>query len=428
MLRSVSTCFLIITLSGCSTTSVYDTSDNPLSQYLRAKGEPNRSADDYSLEFLRSKAAQFLLSQGKTDLKSGNSIAAIQKFSEARKLNPWNDEIKEFYVLSIKALVKITNRLKTENCDVVNDRLGFIYSVAPDQMTEVKELTSKCGFKIGATSTAEFHSLPLSEGGAKIQKIEFESLNEEISRKIKKNQYVPRKELLFLGLGYIADLKIDLGKPYVGSEVDNTDAVRVLLPIAAKYSGKLRSKEYCEKARNLLQNKEYEEEIDDSPVNRIKADGYLECRHFYGSVRTMSFYSSPKWPQQIQDIWPLPKDIIVDFVLHYKSGNSRSYRDVVSILALPDQIEYGIGLKFMYTKGDLPFVLKYSKAKGSEKRYVLRGEENEDLIEFSLPSHILTGLDRIDVKIDLKETFRDSYDQNYKARGKYGPGGIFFDN
>jgi hypothetical protein len=426
LLKYIKAFLFLFWLSGCSSTPTHKSSDNPLSLYQKAKSELDRSDEDYSIEFLRSQAAQYLLSQGKTDLKSGNSIRAVQRFSEARKLNPWNDEIKDFYILSVNALVKVTNRLQNENCDVINDRLGFIYSIAPDQMTEVRGLADKCGFKIGAASTEEFHLLPLSEGGVEIQKSEFENLNEEISRKIKKNSYVPRKELLFLGLSYIADIKIELGNPIVGSDVDDRDAVRVLLPITSKHNGKVSSKEYCEKARNLLQNKEYEEEIGDSPANRIKADGYLECRHFYGSVRAMSFYSSPKWPEQIRNIWPLPKDIIVDFIFHYENRYSKSYRNIVSTLALPDQVEYGIGLKFMYTQGELPFVLRYSKAHGAEKRYVLRGKN--DFIEFVLPAHELVGLSHVEIRLNLKETFKDSYEENYKARGKHGPGGLIFDN
>ncbi|MBK8202833.1 MAG: hypothetical protein IPK68_11105 [Bdellovibrionales bacterium] len=293
-------------------------------------------------------------------------------------------------------------------------------------MTEVKELSAKCNFKVGASATEEFHSLPLSEGGQQVQKSEFDNLSEEIERIIKNNKYVPRKELLYLGLSYLSDLQLILGKPVIGSEVDDKNNVRVLLPISSKYNGSLKSVDYCEKGRELLQNKNYEEEIGDSSVNRIKADGYLECRHFYGSVRTMSFYSSPKWPAQLKNIWPLPKDIIVDFIFNYKNNYSKSYRDIVSTLALSDQVEYGIGLKFMYMQGELPFVLRYSKEHGSEKRYVLRGKD--DLIEFNLPAHELTGLSHIEVRLNLKETFKDSYDEKYKKRSKHGPGGLIFDN
>lgn len=417
----------ILLLFGCASPDKNTNGETPLEAYRLAmsqKGGDNNN--QYSIEFLRSQAAMYLLSQGKTDLKSGNSIRAVQRLSEARNLNPWNDEIKDFYNLSVRSLVKVAKRLDDENCDVINDRLGFIYSVAPDQMTELKEIATKCNFKIGASSTEEFHSLPLSEQGQNIEQAEIKSLAGEIERLVKKNKYVPRKELLYLGLSFLADLEIVLGEPSVGSEVDDKSSIRLLVPIATKYSGDLTSHQYCEKAKTLLQNIGYEEEIGDSPVNRVKADGYLECRHFYGSVRTLSFYSSPNWPEQIINIWPLPKDVIVDFVLHFQNGQKKSYRNVVSILALPDQIEYGIGMKFMFTEGELPFILRYSKAYGSEKRYALRGEE--DLIEFSLPSHELTGLKTIEAKINLQETFKDSYDQKYKSRGKHGPGGIIFDN
>ncbi|MBK7845109.1 MAG: hypothetical protein IPJ71_15735 [Bdellovibrionales bacterium] len=83
-------------------------------------------------------------------------------------------------------------------------------------------------------------------------------------------------------------------------------------------------------------------------------------------------------------------------------------------------------MKLMYTAGDLPFVLKYSKVADSEKRYVLRGKE--EFIEFELPSHELAGLDQIEMKIDFQETFKDSYEENNKKRGRHGPGGLVFDN
>lgn len=425
MRRYLTSTFYLLLISGCVTSQSNSNGENPLDVYRTASVQTNRSPDDYSLEYLKSQAALYLLSQGKTDLKSGNSIRAIQRFSEARKLNPWNDEIKDFYILSVKTLVRVTNRLQNEKCEIINDRLGFIYSVASDQMTEVQSLVDKCDFKIGAASTEEFHSLPLSEKGNEIQKNEFENLNEEISKKIKKNKYVPRKELLFLGLSYLADLKIELGKPLVGSENDDTSSVRILFPIATKYTGKTSVEEYCEKAKGLLRNMDYEQEVDFTPVREFNEPGRLKCR-VTGYASQDDFLTLPSWKEKIGNIWPLPKDIIVDFVLYYENGKSRSYRDVVSILASPHQIDSGIGMKFMYTKGELPFVLKYSRAKGSEKRYVLRGED--DLLEFLLPAHVLNGLKKVAVKIDLKETFKDSYDENYKSRGRHGPGGIIFDN
>lgn len=419
--------FILSILLGCASSQITSINDNPLENYVAAKkhAENNESIGEYSLEYQKSQAAMYLLSQGKTDLKSGNSIRAVQRFAQARNLNPWNDEIKDFYTLSVNTLVKVTKHLSNENCDVINDRLGFIYSVAQDQLTELKDLTRKCNFKVGASSIEEFHLLPLSEGGQQIEKSEFESLIEEIDTKIKKNQYVPRKELLYLGLNYLSNFKIITGKPSVGSEVDDSNKVRILIPISSTYNGPLKSVEYCEQARKLLQNKEYEEQIGDTPVNRVKGPGYLECRHFYGVVKKMTFYSSPKWPEKIRNIWPLPKDFVMDFIFYYQNGQTKKYRNIVSTLALPDQIEYGIGLKFMYTEGELPFVLRYSKDPHSEKRYMMRGKD--DFIEFELPSHQLNGLTNLEIKMNLQETFRDSYDENNKIRGKYGPGGIIFD-
>ncbi|MBK7845108.1 MAG: hypothetical protein IPJ71_15730 [Bdellovibrionales bacterium] len=262
---------------------------------MKAKDERNESRGVYSLEFMRSQAAMYLLSQGKTDLKSGNSIRAVQRFAQARELNPWHDDIKDFYVLSVNTLIKVTKRLSNEKCEVINDRLGFIYSVAADRMTELLDLTSKCSFRVGASSAAEFHNLPISESGQSIQNKEFESLLEEAENKVKKNQYVPRKELLFLGLSYLNGLQINLGKPMIGAEVDDLKKVRVLSPISTSYNGEMTAEEYCKKTRKLLQDLNYEREIADTDDLRYRPDGYLTCRHYYDIIRPISFYTSPNF-------------------------------------------------------------------------------------------------------------------------------------
>lgn len=417
-----------LALIGCSSSPITP-GDDPVQTYRNAKmrSEQNQSVGEYSLEYLKSQAALSLLSQGKTDLKSGNSIDAVKKFSQARTYNPWNDDIKDMYALSVKTLVSVTKNMSSEKCDVINDRLGFIYSIAPDQFTQLSGLTKKCNFNVGSSTTPEFQNLPLSDIGKATEKKGFESLREEINRKVTKNKYVPRKELLYLGLNYLSDVSFQLGKVEIGSEVDDGSKVRVLVPISYSYSGPTRSLEYCEKAKQLMQNVEYENEVGDTPTQRIKAAGYLECSYFnsYGGKKILSFYSSPKWPERLRHIWPLPTDLVVDFIFRYENGRHRSYRNVVSTFIRPHHAETGVGSKFMFTAGDLPFVVKYSKAAGSEKRYVLREESN--YLEFEMPSHLVNELQAVEVKINLRDTFKDAFEEKFDVRNKFGPGGIVFD-
>lgn len=168
-------------LCGCiSTQTRSDFIGNPVEKLHAAEVSvaAGSGPGEFSIEYRKAQAAAYLLSQAKTELKAGNSVKAIRNLAEARQYNPWNDEIKDFYLLSVRILVKITQNLDKESCDVLNDRLALINEVAPDRLGELSALESKCAY---SSTQNKFKNLDLSSQGSRTQSEIFESFQDELS-------------------------------------------------------------------------------------------------------------------------------------------------------------------------------------------------------------------------------------------------------
>lgn len=171
------TCFF----GGCvSKQTSSDFVGNPVEKLHAAEARvaAGSGPGEYSIDYRKAQAAAYLLSQAKTELKAGNSIKAIRDLAEARQYNPWNDEIKDFYLLSVRILVKITLNLNKESCDVLNDRLALINEVAPDRLGELSDLERKCGY---SSTQSKFKNLELSSNGSQTQSEVFESFQDELA-------------------------------------------------------------------------------------------------------------------------------------------------------------------------------------------------------------------------------------------------------
>lgn len=319
----------------------------------------------------------------------------------------------------------VTNRLSDESCSVINDRISLIYSVAPDQLSEITALTKKCGFNPNNTVSPVYRKIPLSKAGKKIEITHFETLKGEINHRIAKNSYIPRRELLIMGLDYTSNLEFILGKPEIGVEAEDKNNIRTLIPIKLNFAAKSSGKQYCESAKSLLENSEYGKQVDD-PFNSSKPPGYHSCNFFspLSGTNRVHFFTTPTWTSKLENIWPLPREFILEFIFKYNNGSTKIFKDVVTTLAHPYNLEAGT-MYFIYTDGDLPFAIQRSKSPSESTKYFINGEG--DFLELFLDAETLYDLKMIEIKIDLEETFKDSIENVHKKRGKYGPGGVIFD-
>lgn len=255
---------LFIQLTSCSTTPVnknITTTDTPLEKYLSAKksAETGNYENVYSLEYLRSQAAQYLLSQGKTELKSANSAKAVKYLSQAREYNPWNDEIKDLYTLSVKFLVRSTKELNNTSCEIINERLSLIYSVSNDQISNLSELVKKCDFNPNKNIQTNLDFKLTPQIIASDKKI-FASLEDEAKEIVKRNTYAPKRELAYLALNYLSNLEFILGEPKVSELTSNFDELILKIPISVNVKNEPNSEEYCEKTKELIWRQEFEDE------------------------------------------------------------------------------------------------------------------------------------------------------------------------
>lgn len=394
-------CFLF----GCASVPPMSISKNPLEAYQIAKMKLKNYEDagDYSLEYLQSKAAQYLLSQGKTELKSANSALAVKYLSQAREYNPWNDEIKDLYILSVKFLVRSTKELSNDSCEVINDRLALIYSVANDQMSNFETLTKRCQFSLN-TSISKFQNIPLPLLAIKNEKTIFASLEDEAITIINRNNYVPKRELAYLTLNYLSELEFNLGEPKISPFTSSADEVIIKVPITARLKNEIDSKDYCEKTKELLWRQDFEDEILSPDYLKGNA-GHLRCRYYYGGTRYLDIYTNPDWHSKFSFLYPLPTDAVYVFTFTYKNGTKSEFRNVFQNSFRPDAVQFTSGFLLHFLKGELLAKLKPSKVFSSEV---------EQFLEITTNQKNITGLKSISFTIDMQSTFNYFMKEEYK--------------
>lgn len=391
---------------GCSYSPTRDnkTLENPLEKYLTAKksAETGNYENDYSLEYLRSQAAQYLLSQGKTELKSANSAKAVKYLSQAREYNPWNDEIKDLYTLSVKFLVRSTKELNSTSCEIINERLSLIYSVSNDQISNLSELVKKCDFNPNKNIQTNLGFKLTPQIIASEKKI-FASLEDEAKEIVKRNSYAPKRELAYLALNYLSNLEFILGEPKVSELTSSFDEVILKIPISVNIKNEPNSEDYCEKTKELIWRQEFEDEYN-SPDNLKGNAGHLRCRYFNGDKRYLDLYTNPNWQDHFTFLYPLPTDSIFLITFTYKNGTKKEFRNIFQNSFKPSNVQYGAGFLMHFLKGDLKTKLRPSKVFGDENQY----------LEISTTQNNITGLDKISIQIDLPATFNFYMNNEYK--------------
>lgn len=391
---------------GCSSSPAREnkTLENPLEKYLSAKKsiENGDYESNYSLEYLKAQAAQYLLSQGKTELKSANSAKAVHHLSKAREYNPWNDEIKDLYTLSIKFLVRSTKELNNVPCEVINERLSLIYSVSNDQISNLSELVKKCNFNPhkNIQTNLDFKLIPQITA---LEKKIFASLEEEAKEIIKRNAYTPKRELAYLALSYLSNLEFILGEPKVSELTSTYDDVILKIPISVNVKNDPNSEEYCEKTKELIWRQEFEDEYN-SPDNLKGNVGHLRCRYFNGDKRFLDVYTNPNWQDSFKFLYPLPVDSVFVITFKYKNGTKKEFRNIFQNSFKPNNVQYGAGFLMHFLKGELKTKLRPSKVFGDENQY----------LEISTTQNNVTGLDKISIQIDLPATFNFYINNEYK--------------
>lgn len=364
-------------------------SENPVQDYeIQKRKAVEDGHSDYSLDRKRFEAAMSLYSQAQTDLKSGASGKAIAKLALAREYNPWHDDIKDLYLLSVRHFVRMTKDISQNvDCDPLADRLNFLNEVAPDSLNQFKDEMKRCDFRpkkreleITADEIATI-KVPENASG-KTGSIDYEIIG-ELQNIVKRNRYVPIPELLTLSLEYLSKVRINVSNLQISPIADDAEKFELLLAVEFENESGMSGKEYCEETRKYLEMKE-------SSVD-------LKCPYWgswFGSGE-LTYAANPIYRKAIwENLWPLPRRVVVAFKFKYKNKPERILKDVIVTRFDPANVDYRSGFAFNFESGDLPLKQKEEHIIPA-KDAIVTIEASKDLVD---------GLMGISAYIDLSAT------------------------